>query len=61
MLCNVITVPFIVVRRFIDEAAKFTTIYNWILDAFAIFLIYLIIVNLLPALKKPKELIQPQQ
>lgn len=58
MLCQVITVPFIVVRRFIDEAAKFTTIYNWILDAFAIFLIYLIIVNLLPSLKKPKALIE---
>jgi hypothetical protein len=61
MLCNIITVPFIVVRRFIDEAAKFTTIHDWIMDAFALFLIYLIIVSLLPSLKKPKELIEPKQ
>jgi hypothetical protein len=54
MLRLVIATPLIIIQRFIDEAAKFTTIYTWLMEAFEIALIVLIVLSLIPLLTQKK-------
>lgn len=53
MLSQVVTIPFIVIQRFIDDAAKNTRIFDWVMNVFGLVIIYFIVAALI-------KLIQPQ-
>ncbi len=54
MLSGIIATPFIIFQRFVDNAAKMTTIHMWLTDAFALFLIYFVIMHAIPLFGKKK-------
>ena len=54
MLRLVIATPFVIIERFIDETAKFTTIHDWVIELFEIALIVLIVLSVIPLLTKKK-------
>jgi hypothetical protein len=54
MLSGIIATPFIIIQRFVDNAAKMTTIHMWLTDAFALFLIYFVIMHAIPLFGKKK-------
>ena len=51
MLSQVVTIPFIVIQRFIDDAAKNTRIFDWVMNVFGLVVIYFIVIALIKLLE----------
>ncbi len=54
LLRLVIASPFIIIRRFVDKVAKFTTIHDWLMNVFEIALIVLLVLTIIPLFTKKK-------
>ena len=54
MLRVVIASPFVIIERFVDKLAKFTTIHDWLMNAFEIALIVLMVLAIIPLFTKKK-------